>query len=134
MTGVKNPAERFCEVISGVQNASAMYELNFKSFFSVLDHKIGYINVSGTFGRSFRVDHLDGCHVVFEESGGFLHRKTKVSKDGTKILRSLCGGDSGDEFSLHGAGGSDGLSLRLVGNGSARENERVPGGGTALYR
>ena len=78
MTGVKNPAERFCEVISGVQNASAMDELDFKSFFPVLDREIGYINVSGTFSGPFRVDHLDGSHVVFEELGGSLGRSADI--------------------------------------------------------
>ena len=132
MSGVKNPAERFCEVISGVQNASAMYELDFKSFFPVLDREIGYVNVSGTFSGSFRVDHLDGSHVVFEESGWSLHRETKVNKNGTEILGSLSGGNSSDEFCLRRACGSDGLSLRLVSNGGGGENERVPGGGTTL--
>ena len=39
---------------------------------------------------------------------------------------------AGDEFSFSRTGSSDGLSFRLVGNGGARENERVPGGGVAL--
>ena len=69
---MKNPTKRFCEVISGVQNARAMYELDFKSFFSVLDRKLGYINVPGTFSGQFCVDHLDGGDIIFEESGGFV--------------------------------------------------------------
>ena len=112
MSGVKNPAERFCEVISRVQNARTMYELDFKSFFSVLDRKIGYINVPGAFGGPFHVDHLDGSHVIFEEAGRTLHRETKVSKDRPEVFRCLHGGNRSDEFGFSGAGGSDSLVIQ----------------------
>ena len=46
-----------------------MYELNFESFFPVLDCKIRYINVPGALGGPLCVDHLDGSHVIFEEFG-----------------------------------------------------------------
>ena len=111
---------RFCEVISRVQNARAMYELHFKSFFSVLDHKIGYIIVLGMFSGLFCVDHLDGSHIIFKESGGSLHRESKVGKDRTKILCSFCGGNGSDEFSFSRASCGYSLSFRLVCNGSSR--------------
>ena len=46
----------------------------------------------------FRVDYLDGSHVVFKESGGSLHREAKVSKNGTKVFCGLCGSNSSNEF------------------------------------
>ena len=128
MSRVKNPTERFCEVISRVQNAGTMYELDFESFFPVLDHKIQYINVPRALDGLFRVDHLDGGHVIFEESGRTLHRETKVGKDRRKVFCSLRGGNRSNKFGLSRAGGSDSLSLRLVRNGSARKDESIPSG------
>ena len=108
---MENPTKRFCEVISGVQNARAMYELDVKTFFPILDRKIGYINVPRTFCGSFRVDHLDGSHIVFIESSRSLHRESKITKDRAKILCSFCGSNGGDEFSFSRASCSDGLSF-----------------------
>ena len=100
MSGVKNPAERFCEVISRVQNARTMYELDFESFFPVLDCKVRYINVPGALDGLFRVDHLDGSHVVFEEFGRALHKESKVSRDRAEVFCSFRGSNRSNKFGL----------------------------------
>ena len=61
---VKNPAERFCEVISGVQDFRAMYELNLLSFFLILDREIRDIKVPRALRRTLRIHHLNGGHVM----------------------------------------------------------------------
>ena len=75
MSEMKNPTKRFCEVICGVQNARTMYELDFESFFPVLDRKIRDVNVPRGFGGPFGVHHLNGGHVVLYQT------MTKAKKD-----------------------------------------------------
>ena len=77
-----------------------MYELDFKSFFSILDRKIGYIDVPRTLSGLLCIDHLDCSHIVLIESSESLHRKSKITKDRAQILCSFRGGSGGNEFSF----------------------------------
>ena len=70
MARMKNPTNRFCELISGVQDPRAVHKFDLCGFFSILNCKILDINVLGTFSRRFSIHHLDGSHVIFVQLGG----------------------------------------------------------------
>ena len=65
MALMEDPAERLGKIIRGVDDAGDVSHYNVTSFFPILDGKVLDVNVSGSLGRYFCVDHVDGRHIVF---------------------------------------------------------------------
>ena len=83
--------------------------------------------MTDVFGRA-GVDHVDSGLVVFGKDDRASLRKSKVEKDGTKLLVDFGGIDSSDKFGFSGAGGKNcRLDLGLVNNGSTGKTEAETG-------
>lgn len=118
MSGVEDPTKWLGEVISRVNDARNMVKVDVAILFPVLDGEVLYINVASPFSWEPSVDHLDGGNVVRVDRGGRGLTETNFGQDGTEIASHLGGSDGSKELGLSRTGGSDGLSLGSVGNGT----------------
>ena len=81
MAGMKNPAKRLCEIISRVQDPTAVHKFDFLCFLSILDGKIR--DVARALSGALCVYHLDRGHVVLIKSCGGKHGENKVGENRT---------------------------------------------------
>ena len=129
---MEDPAQGFCAVIRGVQNTGTIGHHNLLAVLPILDSEVLDINVARTLGWDLGVNHVDGGLVVHVDGGWSLWREAQFSKDGSEVLDLLGSSNSSKELCFSRTGGSDGLHLGFVGNGSTRQNEGIACGGTAL--
>ena len=122
---MEDPAQRFCTVIRGVQNAGNMGHHNLLSVLPILDSKVLDINVARTLGWDLGVNHVDGGLIVHVNGGWSLWREAQFSEDGSEVLDLLGSSNSSKELCFSRTGGSDGLYLRFIGNSSTRKNEGI---------
>ena len=134
MTLMEDPAKRFGEVITRIENARAESHKDMAGIFPILDGKVLNINVPGAFRGYLGIDHIDSGLVVFINGSRSRWRKAKVSKDGTKVLSLFGSSDSSKEFGSSRAGSSDGLCFRAVGNSATGHHEGVASHGTLIAK
>jgi hypothetical protein len=134
MTGMKNPTKRLTKVIRGVENAWDVGSQNISVVFPILYRKPLDINMARSFCGLARIDHFNGRLIVNVEHGGVNLPETKIVEDRTEVASGLRGRDSGKEFRLCGAGGSDRLCLGPIGNSSVGQTEGITRGGTTVAK
>ena len=69
MTGVKNPAERFGQVVGRIENTFDMMKGNMAFLLPILYGKMLYFEMTDSVCRMIVVDDLDGGFIVFKEWG-----------------------------------------------------------------
>ena len=134
MSGVENPANTFGKSVAGVDGAFDVLEEDMSSTFPILDGEVLDVDVSGAFGRASSIDHFDGRFVVFVKNGRTFLSEAKLMENEVEVFGNLGSSNGSNEFSLSGAGGSDGLSLGTVCNDTTSKGETITGGRTTLTK
>ena len=132
MTVVENPTERFCQIVSGVEDSRYVANDEVASFFPFLDGEVLDVDMSRAFGRDASVDHVDGGFIVVVDDGGVGLGKTKFVEDHTEVFGLFGGKNGGKKFGFGGACGCDGLCFAAVGDGAAAKGEGVSGSAASI--
>ena len=86
---VKDPSNRFGEVIARVDDATDELHSDVTSLFPFLDGEPLYLDVPGTIRGMSSVDDFDGRCIIFIQYGGIIHGKAQLGKNGAKISDGL---------------------------------------------
>ena len=131
---VEDPANTFSKGIARVDGPFDVLKEDMASTSPILDGKVLDVDVTGAFCRASSIDHFDGRFVVFVKNGRSFLSEAKLMEKEAQVFGNLGSSNGSNEFSLSGAGGSDGLSFGTVGNNTTSKGETITGGRTALTK